>query len=74
MSKKPKQKKSLQKARLAYSVKRAGLILGVGKTSIYHLISTGALWTISIGERQMVPRSALEGFAKSGAKMRALTR
>ena len=69
MGEKHKQRKS-QKLDFAYSVKKAALRLGVGKTSIYHLISTGALWTISIGKRQMVPRSALEGFVKS-AKARA---
>ena len=64
MGQKRKQRKP-PKLDFAYSVKKAALRLGVGKTSIYHLISTGALWTISIGKRQMVPRSALEGFLKS---------
>jgi excisionase family DNA binding protein len=70
MGQKRKQRKPPQKPHFAYSVKKAALRLGVGKTSIYHLISTGALWTISIGNRQMVPRSALEGFVKS-ANVRA---
>ena len=70
MSKKHKRQKPLQKTRLAYSVKRAGLILGVSKTSVYQLISTGALWTRTIGKHELVLRSALEGF-KSAAKVRA---
>jgi len=54
----------------AYSVKRASLILGVGKTSVHHLISTGALWTVDIGSRRMVPRSAVEGYIASAVRRR----
>lgn len=48
--------------RVAYSVKKAGLVLRVCETSVYKLISTGALWTVTVSNRQMVPRSALRGF------------
>ena len=71
MAKKYKKQWLLRENHFAYSVKKAGLKLGVGKTFIYHLISTGALWTITIGNRQLVPRSALEGFIKSAADVRA---
>lgn len=66
------EKDKRQKPQFAYSIKKAGLTLGVGKTSIYRLISTGALWTITIGKRQLVPWSALEGFMKSAANKRVL--
>lgn len=68
MVKKHKQQKPPRKPHFAYSVKKAAFILGVGKTSVYHLISTGALWTITIGDRRVVPRSALEGFIGSTAR------
>ena len=71
MAKKYKQRWLLREHHFAYSVKKAGLLLGVSKTSIYHLVSTGALWTIIIGGRHLVPRSALEGFIKSSADVRA---
>ena len=67
MGQKHKRKRP-QKLHFAYSVKKAGLMLGVGKTSVYQLISTGALWTITVGNRQLVPRSALEGFIRYTAE------
>jgi excisionase family DNA binding protein len=70
MGKKHKQQNPPRDPHLAYSVKKAGLMLGVGKASIYHLISTGALWTITIGNRRLVPRSALEGFIESTVDVR----
>ena len=54
----------------AYSVKRASLILGVGKTSVHHLISMGALWTVGVGSRRMVPRTAVEGYIASTVRTR----
>lgn len=51
----------------ACSPTKAALILGVGKTSIYHLISMGALWTITVGNRRLVPLSALKGFIEAAA-------
>jgi hypothetical protein len=71
MARKYKRQWLLRENQFAYSVKKAGLKLGVGKTFIYHLISTGALWTVTIRDRQLVPRSALEGFIKSSADIRA---
>jgi len=71
MATKYKRQWLLRDHHFAYSVKKAGRMLGVDKTSIYNLISTGALWTITIRNRQLVPRSALEGFIKSSADVRA---
>jgi excisionase family DNA binding protein len=65
-----KRQRLLRDHHFAYSVKKAGLMLGVGKTSIYQLISTGALWTITVRNRQLVPRSALEGFVRSAVPWR----
>jgi excisionase family DNA binding protein len=70
MAKKYKQLRQLRGNHFAYSVRKAGLLLGIGKTSVYHLISTGALWTIGIGDRRLVPRSAIKGFIESSAKPR----
>ena len=67
MAKKQKRQRRFQNPRFAYSVKKAGLLIGVGETSVYHLISTGALWTIGIGKRVLVPHSAIEGFIQSSA-------
>jgi len=71
MAKKHKRQRRPQNPRFAYSIKKAGLLIGVGEASVYHLISTGALWTIVIGDRRLVPRSAIEGFIESSADVRA---
>jgi len=65
MGKRRNEKISKKMPPFAYSIGRAGFMLGRGKTSVHHLISTGALWTVAVGNRRMIPRSAVEGFIAS---------
>jgi excisionase family DNA binding protein len=67
MIKKHQQQNPSWEHHFACSFTKAALILGVGKTSVYHLISMGALWTITVGNRRLVPLSALKGFIESAA-------
>jgi excisionase family DNA binding protein len=67
MIKKHQQPNPRRERHFACSPTKAALILGVGKTSIYHLISMGALWMVTVGNRRLVPLSALKGFIESAA-------
>lgn len=67
MIKKHKRLNPRPERHFACSPTKAALILGVGKTSVYHLISMGALWTITVGNRRLVPLSALKGFIEAAA-------
>ena len=50
--------------RLAYGIAEAGAVLGIGRSSMYQLISEGKIATVSIGRRRLVLRAELERFAK----------
>lgn len=47
---------------LLLSIKQATYELGLGRTVIYELISTGKLKSVKIGRRRCVPREAIEEF------------
>lgn len=46
--------------RLSYSVDEASSLIGIGRTSLYGLISTGILPVVKIGTRTLVRHSDLE--------------
>jgi len=48
--------------RLAYPVREASRLLGIGKTTCWQLIDSGALRHIRVNRRVLVPRSAMEEF------------
>jgi len=72
MAKKEKRREAPQETDFAYSVRRAGIRLGEDKAFVYNLISTGALWMVTVGNRRLVPRSALEGYMESQTRSRRL--
>ena len=72
MAKKDKRREAPQETDFAYSVRRAGIRLGEDKTFVYNLISTGALWMVTVGNRRLVPRTAVEGYIESQARSRRL--
>ena len=45
-------------------VPSAASALGVSRTTAYNLIASGQLRTVKVGRRRLVPRSAVEGFAR----------
>lgn len=44
------------------AVEEAADLLGVGRTAAYGLIANGALKSLKIGKRRLVPISAIEDF------------
>ena len=52
--------------KLAYSIKEAMQITGLGRTTLYSHIASGHLKVTRIGGRTIVPADALEGLVLSG--------
>jgi excisionase family DNA binding protein len=48
--------------RLLYPVNEAAAKLGVGRSKLYELISTGALESVKLGKSRLVPAEAIERF------------
>jgi len=46
--------------KLTHTVEEAGKLLGLSRNSAYALAKTGALPTIRLGKRLLVPKAALE--------------
>lgn len=50
----------LSEEKLTFSVEEAAKWLGVGRSAAYELVRTGALFSIRVGRRVLIPRRALE--------------
>jgi excisionase family DNA binding protein len=50
--------------RLTHTVEEAGAILGVSRNSAYALARTGAIPTIRLGKRLLVPQAGLESLLR----------
>lgn len=48
--------------RLSYSIDEAAYALGLGRTMIYELIAKGQIKSIKVGNRRLIPTSALDAF------------
>ena len=46
--------------RIAYSVQEAAELLGIGRTHLYALISSGSLESIKLGSRRLITRDAID--------------
>ena len=51
--------------KLAFTIAEACVALGIGKTSLYELISSGELKSIRAAGRRLIRRSDLEAFLAS---------
>ncbi len=49
---------------LLFSVEDAADDLNVGRTTMYGLIASGAIRTVTIGRRRLIPRSELTAFVE----------
>lgn len=49
-----------QPPRLSYSVAEASRATGIGRTTLYKLIGDGTLASVKIGNRRLIPASALQ--------------
>jgi excisionase family DNA binding protein len=50
--------------RLLYSVEEAADLLGIGRTFMYHLVSTGEVDSLKIGKRRKIPRDSLNSYVE----------
>ncbi len=48
--------------RLLYPVPEAAVRLGIGRSKIYELISTGSLESVKLGKSRLIPAEAIERF------------
>lgn len=55
---------SLPEECLAVRIPQAAQLIGVGRTSVYQLIATGALETIKIGRATLIPMETLRTFVE----------
>jgi excisionase family DNA binding protein len=53
--------------RRALRVNEAALAYGLGRSTIYKLMSTGRLSTIKVGKRRLIPRDNMEALLREGA-------
>lgn len=49
---------------LAVGIDEAGAMIGVRRTSIYNLVRSGALPSLKIGSRHLIPVAAIEKFVQ----------
>ena len=50
--------------RLAHPIPEAAELLGVGRTSVYKLIDSGAIGTVTIGRRRLIPHADLVAYVE----------
>jgi excisionase family DNA binding protein len=55
---------SLPTDQLLFDVAASARALGVGRTTLFQLIQSGELSTVTIGRRRLVPRSSLLAFVE----------
>jgi len=55
-------------APLAFSLREAATALGVGRSTLYHLIRDGQLAVVKVGNRTLVEASALAAFMDRGGE------
>jgi excisionase family DNA binding protein len=54
--------------RAAYAVKEAAELIGVSRSMLYLLMKNGALRTVKLGGRRLVPRDAIEALLAGASK------
>ena len=55
-------------ARLLYPIPDAQAQLGIGRSTVYELIASGALQTVKIGRRTLISHDELARYARSLTK------
>lgn len=51
--------------RLSYSVAEASRATGIGRTTLYKLMGDGSLSSVKIGNRRLIPASALQAILQA---------
>jgi excisionase family DNA binding protein len=52
----------------AYAVKEASEMIGISRSMLYLLMKNGALRTVKLGGRRLVPRDAIEALLAEATK------
>lgn len=47
------------------SIEQAAAMLGIGRSMAWELVSAGALRTVQIGRRRLVPVAAIDGYVQA---------
>jgi excisionase family DNA binding protein len=47
---------------LLYSIEQAAALLGIGRTFMYQLVTTGEIDSVKVGKRRKVPRDAVTAY------------
>ena len=51
-----------QPTTLVYTIQEAAILLNLGRSSMYQAVRTGAVPSVKLGRRILIPRTALEQF------------
>jgi excisionase family DNA binding protein len=65
--------RELPPEKLAFTLKEASAVLGIGKTTLYAAIANGRLAAVKLGNRTLTPASALHGWLASLPAARSRT-
>jgi excisionase family DNA binding protein len=52
-------------ARLLHPIPEAVYLTGIGRSKFYELLDSGAIESVKVGSRRLVPHEALERFTES---------
>jgi len=52
----------------AYTIKQASLMIGIGRSMLYLMISQGRLRTVTIGRRRLVLSESIDELLQSSSK------
>ena len=50
--------------KLLYSVEEAAVVIGLGRSRVYELLMRNEIGSVKSGKRRLVPRHALEDYAR----------
>jgi excisionase family DNA binding protein len=60
--------RSMQLKPRAYTIKQASLMIGIGRSMLYLMISQGRLRTVTIGRRRLVLSESIDELLQSSSK------
>jgi excisionase family DNA binding protein len=58
--------------KLLYAVNEAATATGIGRSKLYELMASGAIESVKVGKRRLIPAEALETFV-AGLREEAVT-
>lgn len=58
--------------KLLYRPEEAAEALGVGRTTVYALLASGEIESLTVGRRRLIPKDALEKFVQRSREAQAV--